>query len=146
MELFVNASEALGEGPGLIRLCTQTADINRTFPADTFGDEDVADGDYVWLQVSDTGHGMDASTQARIFEPFFSTKFIGRGLGMAEVQGIVRAHHGAISVSSKPGFGTTVHVLLPVNVKGRMPLTGPHKGTAFQERERAGDGLAVHCH
>jgi two-component system cell cycle sensor histidine kinase/response regulator CckA len=145
MALLTNAAEALGDETGVIHLRTQAVTADRNFVVNIFGNEDVPDGDYVWLQISDTGCGMDKETRRRIFEPFFSTKFIGRGLGMAMVQGITRAHHGAISVSSKPELGTTVHILLPVSGQGALPLTGPHKsGAAFQDSEQPTDCPAVY--
>jgi len=143
--LLANASEALGEEPGVIHLRTQAVNAVHSVLGNTFGAEHVPDGDFVWLQVSDTGCGMDDETRARIFEPFFSTKFIGRGLGMAMVQGIVRAHHGAVSVSSKPKLGTTVHVLLPVSWQESRHLSGPHKfPDAFQDIEQPADCSAVY--
>jgi two-component system, cell cycle sensor histidine kinase and response regulator CckA len=70
-------------------------------------------GDYVQLTVEDNGVGMDAETLARIFDPFFSTKFTGRGLGLAAVLGIVRGHGGGLKVSSAPNIGTTFEIVLP---------------------------------
>ena len=66
------------------------------------------------LHVKDTGMGIDADTRTRIFEPFFSTKFTGRGLGLSAVLGIVRQHNGAIAVETSTGSGTTVSVYIPV--------------------------------
>jgi signal transduction histidine kinase len=74
----------------------------------------LAQGDYIELEVVDTGCGMTAEVKARIFDPFFSTKFLGRGLGMAYVQGIVRSAGGAIDVESSPGRGSRFEVWLPV--------------------------------
>ncbi len=113
LHLVFNASEAIGENPGLVAVRTQSTQVNPAFLRETFMDEELPEGCYIWLQVSDTGCGMDQETKAHLFEPFFSTRFTGRGLGLAMARSMVHAHHGAISVSSKPGLGTTFHVLLP---------------------------------
>src|SRR4029078_13708503 len=79
-----------------------------------FADQ-VPPGRYVWMEVRDTGTGMDEETIKRVFEPFFTTKFTGRGLGLAAVAGIVRAHRGAIQIASEPGKGTHFRVYFPVD-------------------------------
>jgi CheY-like chemotaxis protein len=71
-------------------------------------------GDYVELSVSDNGEGMTPEVLARIFEPFFSTRFAGRGLGLPAVMGLVRAHQGAVAAESSPGAGCTLRIVLPV--------------------------------
>jgi CheY-like chemotaxis protein len=73
----------------------------------------MAEGDYVQLQVSDTGCGMTPETQARVFDPFFTTRQTGHGLGLSVVQGVVRSLHGAIQLASAPDKGTTFQILLP---------------------------------
>jgi signal transduction histidine kinase len=111
--LIVNASEAIGDGGGTITIRTRRLLAGRAALAEAHFPPDVAEGDYAVLDVVDTGHGMDEATRARIFDPFFSTKFTGRGLGLAAVLGIVRGHGGAIRVESEPGRGSTFTVLLP---------------------------------
>jgi signal transduction histidine kinase len=113
MNLIINASEALEDRDGVIAASVGTTYCDREYLRKTEMLDDIAPGPYVYLEVTDTGHGMDAGTRARIFEPFFSTKFTGRGLGLAAVLGIVRAHKGTMEVSSAPGKGTTFKVLFP---------------------------------
>jgi PAS domain S-box-containing protein len=106
LSLVTNASESLGDRPGNITVGTEAA---RFSPA-----ADLPEGEYVVLKVSDTGCGMDEATRARIFEPFFSTKFFGRGLGLAAVLGMVRRHGGGVQVESAPGQGSTFRLLFPL--------------------------------
>jgi PAS domain S-box-containing protein len=109
MNLITNASEAIGERDGVIRVTLGPVNVSQTLAIA----QGVAEGEYVQLEVSDTGCGMSPETQARVFDPFFSTKSAGRGLGLAVVHGIVRGLGGAIRVASEPGKGTAFRVLLP---------------------------------
>ena len=113
MNLIINASESLGDRGGVITVSVGSTRCDEEYLRTTELHDHLSPGLYVHLEVTDTGSGMDAETQARIFEPFFSTKFTGRGLGLAAVLGIVRAHKGALKVYSEPGKGTTFKVLFP---------------------------------
>ncbi len=115
MNLVINASEAIGEHSGVISLSTGMMHADEDYLKGAHAAEGLKPGRYVYLEVADTGCGMDAATQKRLFDPFFTTKFTGRGLGMSAVLGIVRGHHGAIKVCSEPGQGTTFKVLLPAS-------------------------------
>lgn len=110
MNLIINASEALPEGRGNIEVRTRAVSLTAEQGALYDG---VPAGDYICLRVSDDGVGMSPEVKERIFEPFFTSKFAGRGLGMAAVMGIVRAHHGGICIESGPGVGTSVWVVFP---------------------------------
>jgi len=134
MNLITNASEALGEESGVIAIRTGTLQCDKNFLRDTYLSPSLPAGEYVYLEVRDTGVGMDGDTIDKIFDPFFSTKFVGRGLGLAAVLGIIRSHNGAIKVESAPGLGTTFCVLLPV---GRMAEV-----EAEQQMETGGRGVA----
>ena len=111
MNLITNAAESLDDAGGIIRVSMGA----------TEGEPEMAPGIYVFLEVADSGSGMDSATQAKMFEPFFTTKFAGRGLGLAAVQGIVRSHGGAIRIRSAPGEGTTFRVILPADTSGELP-------------------------
>ncbi len=113
MNLIINASEAIGDRSGVITVSVGATRCDEEYLRKTELRESLAPGLYVHLEVTDTGGGMDAETRSRIFEPFFSTKFTGRGLGLAAVMGIVRAHKGALKVYSEPGKGTTFKILFP---------------------------------
>ncbi len=113
MNLITNASDAIGSASGSISLRTSEVDADRSFLADTYLGESLPEGPYVCLEVSDTGCGMNAETLKRLFEPFYSTKFSGRGLGLAAVLGIVRGHRGGLKVRSELGAGSTFEILIP---------------------------------
>jgi PAS domain S-box-containing protein len=120
MNLTINGAEAIDSADGSVRVVTGVR------------------GEHVFLEVSDTGCGMDEPTVARIFDPFFTTKFTGRGLGLAAVQGIVRGHKGTISVRSEPGRGTTFSVLLPASNTRRAGAPAPPSRPAA-----AGEGVVL---
>jgi PAS domain S-box-containing protein len=114
MNLLVNASEAMTNRPGEIVVSTRVVTLDAAQLAHSRVQERPPAGKFICLQVTDSGCGMDSATLQRLFDPFFTTKFTGRGLGMAAVLGIVRAHHGAIFVTSAPEQGTTVQVMFPL--------------------------------
>jgi CheY-like chemotaxis protein len=115
MNLITNAAEAIGAGSGTITLRTGEIRARRSHFRHSYPGDPLPAGLYVYLDVADTGSGMDDETIARIFDPFFTTKFTGRGLGLAAVLGIVRGHRGALKVASQPGKGTTFRLLFPAS-------------------------------
>jgi two-component system cell cycle sensor histidine kinase/response regulator CckA len=119
--LLTNACEAMAETGGTLAIRTEnvwreawTCRSHREHPA----------GEYVHLAIGDTGQGMDSQVKQHLFEPFFSTKFLGRGLGLAAAQGIIRDHGGCIEIDSALGQGTTVHIYLPRHRLERGTLQG----------------------
>ena len=115
MNLIVNASEAIGDGTGVISVNAGSFHCDANYLRGCYCGPGTQPGDFVFLEVSDTGHGMDRGTIEKIFDPFFTTKFTGRGLGLAAVLGIVRGHRGAIRVYSEPGRGTAFKLLFPAS-------------------------------
>jgi len=104
-----NASEAIPD-KGLISVSVRAGDVDENFSRPGF---QLEDGTYLCLRIEDTGKGMSDEILSKIFDPFFSTKFLGRGLGMAAVHGIVKNHSGMIIVDSHPGKGTIVRIYMP---------------------------------
>jgi signal transduction histidine kinase len=116
INLVMNAAEAIGNNVGRISVCTQSVEVP---DGSLVGYHLIpSPGSYVRLGVSDTGPGIEPNVLARMFDPFFSTKFAGRGLGLAAVLGIMRACRGAIRVLTDPERGTTIEVLWPVATPG----------------------------
>jgi len=115
MNLITNASEAIGDAPGDVRLHTGAMYVGREKLVQSYTHDDLPPGEYVFVEVADSGCGMSEETLQNIFDPFFTTKFTGRGLGLAALLGIVRRHRGTIFVSSQVGAGTTFRVLLPAS-------------------------------
>jgi CheY-like chemotaxis protein len=140
LNLVLNAAEATAGAGGAagvtLRLSSCPCDAS-TLAGSVLHDE-LPPGRYVVLEVVDQGPGMDDATRSRMFEPFFSTKFPGRGLGLAAVLGIVRSHRGTLDVDSGPGRGTTVRVFLPAH----DPSAPPHARPAGAEAWR-GTGAAL---
>ena len=110
MNLLVNAAEVLENEGGSITVHTT---LIRVLQGQSVGSVNLAEGSYVSLAVSDTGPGMSEETLARAMDPFFTTKSLGRGMGLAVVQGIVRSYGGAIRIATTTGQGCTFEVLLP---------------------------------
>jgi PAS domain S-box-containing protein len=142
MNLAVNARDAMTKGGRLI-VTTQLVDIDAEY---VHHRAEARPGRFVCLSVQDTGCGMDRKTLSRIFEPFFSTKEVGRGtgLGLSTVYGIVKQHQGWVEVSSEIGVGTTFRVLLPAamgageqapEVKDATPVRGGHETILHVEDE-----------
>ncbi len=134
MNLITNAAEAIGDREGTVTLTTDEVVLDAP-PPDVVGP--APSGRVVRLRVSDTGVGMTAEVKARIFDPFFSTKGSGRGLGLAALAGILRSHDGAIGLQSEPGRGTTFSVYLPALASSQKPAPTPAarpNGQALQAR------------
>ncbi len=125
MNLVSNGCESLGEAGGTITLSTGCMYADATYLADTYGTAEPSEGNYGFIEVADAGPGIDAANHSRVFEPFFSTKFSGRGLGLAAVHGIVQAHHGVIRLDSDPDRETRFRVLLPCSEESRAAEARP---------------------
>ncbi len=115
MNLITNASDALRGKKGIIRIESGLVDVDEAALRRTRMSAEAAPGSHIYLQVQDTGCGMEPEIQEKIFDPFFTTKTSGRGLGMAAVRGIVRSHRGAIYLESQPDQGSTFRILFPVS-------------------------------
>lgn len=109
--LVTNAVESYEENVGAVTIRTGVAHCDVNFIENAYHNEQHPAGEYVYLEVADEGCGMCEETRRRLCDPFFTTKFTGRGLGMAAVLGIVRGHKGLMAVDSAPGKGSAVRVL-----------------------------------
>jgi PAS domain S-box-containing protein len=141
MNLVINAAEAIPEGTtGTVTITTRQRQLlpgdlaSAVIPLATTAEQ------YVELLVCDTGCGMDPSTQARVFDPFYTTKFTGRGLGLAAVLGIVSAAGGTIIIQSELGLGSTFAVLLPAAAGAEQRRAAK---TTHQVRRGSGTVLIV---
>ncbi len=123
MNLVINGSEALGERAGDVVIATSTSSQDLVWEHEALIRAEVLTPPFVLMRVTDNGQGMDEATRQRVLDPFFTTKFTGRGLGLAAVGGIVRAHGGAMRLLSQPGVGTTFELALPATADIAMETT-----------------------
>lgn len=115
MNLIINAAEAIGEAPGEIHLRLEKVIFTPADANHDFLGKEIAPGSYVCLEVTDTGCGMNEEVKRRLFEPFYTTKFTGRGLGLSATLGIIHSHKGALQLASQLGEGTTFRIYLPAD-------------------------------
>ncbi len=115
MNLIINGGEAIGDKQGVVSVALGEVNmgIDELVPYGKLTNTDLSEGSYALLEVSDTGTGMNQETINKIFDPFFSTKFTGRGLGLSAVFGIIQGHKGGIAIESREGVGTILRVILP---------------------------------
>lgn len=118
MNLVTNASEAIGDEEGQITISTSFRELSRDYLSANLPTQNLEPGSYAVLSVSDTGSGMSSEVLARIFDPFFSTKHTGRGLGLSIMLGILRGHRGGILIHSRPGRGSTFTAFIPCQAQG----------------------------
>jgi two-component system, cell cycle sensor histidine kinase and response regulator CckA len=145
VNLVTNASDALEGKHGLITVRTAAVDADRRMLESEYLRNDLPEGRYVALEVSDNGVGMAPDTLARLFDPFFTTKATGHGLGLSASLGIIRGHRGSIDVQSTPGRGTTFTVLFPVSAERSegAPLTALPQTAAARAWRGVGTVLVV---
>ncbi len=116
--LVTNALESMEGRRGAVVVRTGRVDLREPADCGAHGfDSPLAPGDYVFVEVEDGGCGMDEATLARIFDPFFTSKFTGRGLGLAAVHGILRGHEAGVEIDTEPDRGTRFRVLLPARAR-----------------------------
>ncbi len=141
--IITNAAEAIGEARGLITVRTQNARLLAADLTSLVPGHHLPVGECVCVEISDNGSGMDPATLARAFEPFFTTRFIGRGLGLPAVLGVVHGHGGGLRITSERGRGTVVRVYLPVETTVELTSTGSSLPTMPSPRRRGRSVLVV---
>jgi signal transduction histidine kinase len=139
MNLITNASDALGDESGIITITTGVASSDASYLEQSTLSHELPEGDYAFVEVSDTGGGMIPETIERIFDPFFTTKPAGRGLGLAAVSGIIRGHRGAVRIHSESGRGTRFKVLLPALERSEVSESSPE----FEVEIKHGSGVIL---
>ncbi len=149
MNLMTNAAEAMAAKSGLIVVRTGVMECDRAYLEDIDDcvraglDLPLPTGRYVYLEVSDNGRGMDGPTLQKIFDPFYTTKFTGRGLGLSAVLGIMRSHKGLLKIRSEIGSGTTVRVLFRAEPAVRNRTHAPDRAAAAAPSRRGRTVLVV---
>lgn len=143
MNLIINAAEAIGDANGAITISLAKSAVNADHPETDFFGTSILAGKYACLTVTDNGCGMEPETQKRIFEPFYTTKFTGRGLGMSAILGIIKAHNGALQLFSQAGAGTTFKVYLPVREAAETVAIQPEEAPCASSADRGDTVLLV---
>ncbi|MHB8836370.1 MAG: PAS domain-containing hybrid sensor histidine kinase/response regulator [Candidatus Methylomirabilia bacterium] len=148
MNFILNASDAIGEQTGVIAVRTGRNGRKRHFTPDFCVGTLPPGGDTVFLEIADSGCGIDAATLPRIFDPFFTTKFTGRGLGLAAAQGIILRHSGTLEVRSRAGEGSVFRVVFPASAGTAAPgMPAPAAAAAplphAAERSWWGSGIVL---
>ena len=119
MNLVINASEAIGDRSGVIAISTGCMDCDRAYLKNVWLDDDIPEGTYVYLEISDTGCGMDSDVVSKIFDPFFrgnpARNARGAGLGLTLAKKIIENHRGTISLESQLNKGTSVIIVIPIS-------------------------------
>lgn len=143
MSLVSNAAEAIGNEKGTITIRTGEVSCDKIYSRNLHFESDIPSGRCSFLEVADTGCGMDVETKEKMFEPFYSTKFTGRGLGLSAVLGIVTGHKGGIAVNTEVGKGTRVTIVFPiydsdnkVNTVDKPVFVNKHKTVLVVDDER----------
>ncbi|PYT27012.1 MAG: hypothetical protein DMG57_19790 [Acidobacteria bacterium] len=143
MNLVLNAGEAIGEQSGTVEINTRLEEIQTNGGRKPDVPAEMKPGRYVCIEVRDSGCGMDDATRSQIFDPFFSTKFTGRGLGLAAALGIVKSHNGHITVESATGRGSKFRVYLPVTQSGAITHQDLDHGTSPRNLTGTGTILII---
>jgi PAS domain S-box-containing protein len=138
MNLVINGAEAIGETPGKISISVGSQTIAAAHMDTLIGNPNLEPGSFVYLDVTDSGCGMDEVTIEKMFNPFFSTKESGHGLGLSALIGIIRGHRGGMAVHSEPGEGTSIRLLFPAT-----DITPANPASESSEESRPLEGLKI---
>ncbi|HEY3401650.1 MAG TPA: ATP-binding protein [Geothrix sp.] len=142
LNLLTNAADAIESGNGQIRIATRKEILDEASLSRDFQHQELAAGDFLCLEVADSGCGMTEEVISRIFDPFFTTKTEGRGLGLTAMRGILRGHGGGMAIQSRPGQGTTFRIYFPISDRPQ-PLPPASGGEALPPLRVAGSALVV---